>query len=350
MPLERPTSEMTEKRVVAGHKVLLIMTMLASASAKAEISGQAPTLHLKDLAGNSVVLQPGSTGRATVLDFWATWCGPCRVLAPQLEKVAKEFEHRGVQVFNVDVRENAKLVKKYYTSRNKSPSNHVLLDPRGVASGNYEVRGIPTLVFIDTEGRISRVTSGAGRGMEAFLRQAFEEIALSEVELAQLSPEETIEDIEQSSSRKKILEVPPIDSRKVSPDGSKVVVVSNRGGPDDIWIMNSDGKNFKQITVGVGQIAGPAWSPDGSKIAFHSYVTGGGQEVQVVNVDGTGLQNLTNHPSEDKWPSWSTDGKKIRFTSSRDGSDWHLYIMDADGRNPTKLTKTVDDELDLDWK
>jgi len=71
--------------------------------------------------------------------------------------------------------------------------------------------------------------------------------------------------------------------------------------------------------LGAVQNSDPAWSPDGSKIAFMSDRDGGDIEIYVMNADGSHQTRLTNSPGRDAHPSWSPDGKNIYFQSPRDG-------------------------------
>ena len=106
-------------------------------------------------------------------------------------------------------------------------------------------------------------------------------------------------------------------------------------------MINADGTNLQNLTNHPAYDWGPAWSPDGTKIAFASD-RDGNVEIYVMNADGTNPRNLTNHPADDGellWsrPAWSPDGMKIAFTSMRDGNA-EIYVMAADGTNPRNLT------------
>ena len=100
--------------------------------------------------------------------------------------------------------------------------------------------------------------------------------------------------------------------------------------------MDADGSNPTRLTDNPGLDADPAWSPDGTKIAFASF-RDGNQEVYVMDADGSNPTRLTDNPASDIVPAWSPDGTKIAFASRRDGNP-EVYVMDADGSNPTRLT------------
>ncbi|MCE5250376.1 hypothetical protein LLG96_09165 [bacterium] len=124
-----------------------------------------------------------------------------------------------------------------------------------------------------------------------------------------------------------------------SPDGSKIVFVSNRRIPQfyDILIMNSDGSNQTKIVDGFGWNGHPSWSPDGTKIAYDTGIDKN-LEIYVMNTDGSNRVNLTRNPDWDSMPCWSPDGSKIAFVSERDGNQ-EIYVMNADGSNQVNLTR-----------
>ena len=139
---------------------------------------------------------------------------------------------------------------------------------------------------------------------------------------------------------------------QVSPDGRYRVYVTT--GEDDenpqIYIQGQPDQYGNAPTWKVSQgfkavCYDPTWSPDGSRILFVSQERGS-DDIWVVNVDGTNPRNLTPNEWEwDKYPSWSPNGRRIVFWSNREGKN-NVYIMDADGRNVKNLSNTPWNE----WK
>src|SRR6186997_1457133 len=107
-------------------------------------------------------------------------------------------------------------------------------------------------------------------------------------------------------------------SRPYSPSGSNW----------EIFVMNADGTGQVNVTQDPAEDTFPAWSPDGTKIAFTSWRgVDGNPEIFVMRPDGSGLVNLTEDLAEDYDPSWSPDGTKIVFARSTGGDYFHLFSM-----------------------
>jgi TolB protein len=130
-------------------------------------------------------------------------------------------------------------------------------------------------------------------------------------------------------------EYPP----KFSPDGTKIVFVSNRLGPLAIYIMNIDGSNESFIEYG----SAPNFSPDGNTIVFKRKI-GDYYEICSIAVSGGEFFNLTQNNVTDNSPVYSPDGSKIVFISDADEDsaeqDWQLFIMNHDGTNSRQLTNS----------
>jgi WD40-like Beta Propeller Repeat len=151
-----------------------------------------------------------------------------------------------------------------------------------------------------------------------------------------------------------------------SPDGAKIAFMTNRDDPDpdicfpcnyEIYTMNPDGTGQTNITNNLASDAAPAWSPDGTKIAFTSARDGNG-EIYTMNADGTGQTKITNNPAHDQAPAWSPDGAKIAFMTNRDDPDpgtcfpcnYEIYKMNPDGQFQTNITNNLATDEAPDWQ
>lgn len=119
--------------------------------------------------------------------------------------------------------------------------------------------------------------------------------------------------------------VTPIPAQTPLPPG-RIAFVSNRDGNLEIYTVNTDGSNLKNLTNDAATDVDPAWSRDGKKLAFVSDRTGK-SEVFIMNADGSGVEQVTDMAGAVESPAWSPDGKKIAFGSDH-GDFWAIYIMD----------------------
>ena len=132
-----------------------------------------------------------------------------------------------------------------------------------------------------------------------------------------------------------------------SPDGTRIAFWSDRDGNHEIYVMNQDGSGITRLTNVPNGDFGPRWSPDGSKIAFMSE-RDANSEIYVMNADGSGVTRLTTNTVDDMWPAWSPDGSKIAFMSARDG-EGEIYVMNPDGSGVTPLTTNTVDDTRPEW-
>lgn len=143
----------------------------------------------------------------------------------------------------------------------------------------------------------------------------------------------------------------------LSPDGSLVAFSSNRGGAYSIYIVGVDGTGLRRLTNNTDDDGEPVWSPDGARIAFvrgldptnggYSFVSTYPSQVFVVNADGSEEINLTVSEGGTD-PAWSPDGTRLAFASHRDGN-FEIYSMTSDGKEVTRLTETESDEAEPAW-
>lgn len=121
-----------------------------------------------------------------------------------------------------------------------------------------------------------------------------------------------------------------------SPDGSRIAYISGRAGwnTHEVFVINADGSGDTNLTNNDVQEYGATWSPDGSRIAFGTKL-GGDIQIYTMNPDGTDQRPLPT-PAAGMAPSWSPDGTQIVFVSERNGNS-DIFLMDADGGNQQAL-------------
>lgn len=112
---------------------------------------------------------------------------------------------------------------------------------------------------------------------------------------------------------------------------------------EEIWIMNSDGSNQRQVMLLEG--GGPYFTPD-NKLLFHSKT--GQSEICMANADGSDLTQLTSNKAEDWHPELSPDGQQIAFMSDRDGNH-EIYIMNIDGSDQRRITRNPARDSSPSW-
>lgn len=136
----------------------------------------------------------------------------------------------------------------------------------------------------------------------------------------------------------------------ISPDGTKVafvVLFENEDVNGEIYVMDIKTKEIKRLTNNQGTDILPQWSPDGQKILFVSDRFGPPQ-LFIMNSDGTNPQAISVADNIDSYPSWAENGKAILFSSYRD-DDWELYVMAADGSQQTRLTTSPGEDSYAVW-
>jgi TolB protein len=128
----------------------------------------------------------------------------------------------------------------------------------------------------------------------------------------------------------------PIISPAWSPDGTKVAYVSFEDRKPVIYMQNLTTGQRHVISNQKGSNSAPSWSPDGAKLAI-ALSKDGNYQVYSVNADGSGLRRLSNSNGIDTEPQFSADGQSIYFTSDRSGGP-QIYKMGASGGNATRVT------------
>jgi peroxiredoxin len=127
-----------------------LQTSLMTRGAESEMVGKpAPEFTLKDVEGKEVSLK-SLRGKAVFLDFWATWCAPCRDEMPQIQALHDEFQAKGLVVLAINSSESAEVAKEYFRAQRLTFRN--VMDPENAAHKLYGAGGIPKAVLIDKKG------------------------------------------------------------------------------------------------------------------------------------------------------------------------------------------------------
>jgi thiol-disulfide isomerase/thioredoxin len=162
MTLARPFRSRRAVLVAAAVASFLLLSCQEGATAGGQAkAGTKVDFQLKTVDGRA--LGPKDfPGQVVVVDFWATWCGPCHLQAEILEPIYRDLKGRGVQFLAANVGEDLKTVKSFLAS--KPFPYPVLLDPEDSVASDLGVYALPTLLVVDTKGRVAYFQSGVADG------------------------------------------------------------------------------------------------------------------------------------------------------------------------------------------
>lgn len=139
---------------------VLVLALLAGCTdRRAQTSGMAPDFTLQDMSGRSVRLSD-YRGKVVLLEFWASWCGPCRMSAPGLEKLHKAYQDKGLVILAVSVDQGG--WDNVQTFISEFGLTYTVLKGTDEVSSEYQVRSIPMLLVLNKEGRIIKRYLGFG--------------------------------------------------------------------------------------------------------------------------------------------------------------------------------------------
>jgi TolB protein len=125
-----------------------------------------------------------------------------------------------------------------------------------------------------------------------------------------------------------------------SPSGRQIGFVSDRGGNPQIYIMDADGSNVRRVVSEGGHAVSPSWSPDGRFIVYSWQPPKRfGYDLFLLNVASGQIFQLTSSGAFNENPTWSPDSRHIVFESSRAGKT-HIFIMNVDGQNVRQITRS----------
>ncbi len=144
------------------------------ASAGVVVGDEAPEVALPSLSSEGQLSLSSLRGKVVYVDFWASWCGPCRVSFPILESLRNEFVDQGFEVFAISVDEDAAEARRFL---DEVPVSYpVVLDDTGATPTVWAPPGMPTAYLVDRNGVVRAVKAGFKKSDGDKLRAAIEQL------------------------------------------------------------------------------------------------------------------------------------------------------------------------------
>lgn len=134
---------------------------------------------------------------------------------------------------------------------------------------------------------------------------------------------------------------------RVSPDGSRILFSSNRAGVSQLYLMNADGSNVRQLTTESAGAYSANWSPDGKRIVYITSGAADADQIVIMNADGTQRHTISEAKGNQS-PSWSADESKILFATG-DFPNINIYTMNADGGEKRNIAPNPGFDYDPAW-
>lgn len=132
---------------------VVLVWRLTHRSSPPKIGGPAPVFSLRRLNGTGTLRLASLRGKAVVLNFWASWCPPCKAEAPALEKLWKEYRGKGVVFVGVDSNDASSDALRFLTAH--GITYPVVSDKNGlVAANQYDIAALPVTYFVSRQGRL----------------------------------------------------------------------------------------------------------------------------------------------------------------------------------------------------
>lgn len=142
--------------IVSGLLLNAKVGLAADEEAFSPVSGNpvAPKLKLLDMDGKQINLEQ-LKGKVVIVNFWATWCPPCRAEMPSLQRLWKKLGASKIQIVAVNVGEDADTVLGFMGTLDESPTFPIVFDKDSATLRAWPVRGLPTTFLIDKKGHIA---------------------------------------------------------------------------------------------------------------------------------------------------------------------------------------------------
>lgn len=138
---------------------IVFVTINRGQTKEVKVGDTAPNFQLKTTDGKKVSLADYK-GKGVVLNFWGTWCKPCRREMPALNTAAKTYKDKNIKVLTIHLKNTPQQIEQFFNGLNTEVNLPVLIDKDGEVSEAYGIDPLPTTVIIDKDGKVKAVHKG----------------------------------------------------------------------------------------------------------------------------------------------------------------------------------------------
>ena len=326
-----------------------------AAAASPLVGSEAPHFELAATGGGTITLAGAlEAHEVVILDFWATWCPPCREGLPVLDALAKEYADQGVGIYAVNVGESESVAAQFMERQELVLP--VALDAEGIVSDAYQVGGIPQTVVIDKDGTVRAVHVGFTPSLKDDLA---EEIAASLAGEPIAEPGDRVgaSDFPEAENLSRVWAVKGDWASVASDHGGGLVA----GGFGSMANISADGQlENRVLSKGRGNVVRPIRLADGERgyVLFTQWLESpsilnaygkdlwkvpGGQGVNdawPVDLDGDGIDELiVGHNGGTGVRAYDAAGNRL-WANSSIGNVWHVTALDLNGDGAMEAVTT----------
>jgi len=135
----------------------IALCLFASSALGVGVGDSAPAFALPGAAGDTTSLEM-LRGQVVYVDFWASWCGPCKRSFPWMNELQQKYAGKGLAIVAINVDKKREDARKFLAT---TPAQfNIVYDPAGITPASYEVKGMPSSYLVDAQGRVVVVEQG----------------------------------------------------------------------------------------------------------------------------------------------------------------------------------------------